>query len=146
MILPKPPTTRRKFSNIWTELDYLCRKIRFWLYTRRHKASADRYVNRLGRVLRELPKNEMAIIRAEAWALLCELKGRINQAITYRRREIELMERLHEEARYPQLAENTRTYMLRDRDSAALRERRAILEALMKVNGRQNGDVRRETS
>src|SRR5438067_2415043 len=52
-----------------------------------------------------------------------------------RRQEIELMERLHREAKTAKYADRTRAYMLRDRDTAALEERRAILEALKRANG-----------
>jgi hypothetical protein len=30
--LPKPPATQRAFANAWAELDYVCKKMRYWLY------------------------------------------------------------------------------------------------------------------
>jgi len=33
----KPPTTLRRFTHPWTELDYLCKKVRYWLYVRKDK-------------------------------------------------------------------------------------------------------------
>ena len=71
----KPPKTERVFATCWAELNYLCRKIRYWLYTKNQRANAERYVPRLGKVLRRLPENDLAIIREEGLALLHELKG-----------------------------------------------------------------------
>jgi hypothetical protein len=130
---PKPPTTKRRFGNIWGELDYLCKKIRYWLYTRKQKTRAKRYLDRLERVLHNLPENDLAILREEGLALLYELKGKVGESITHRRREIELMEHLHRSAESPQCAESTRAYMLRDRGITDLQQRRAILEALEKA-------------
>jgi len=65
-----PPATRRSFATIWGELDYLCKKIHFWLYTRKQTRNAARYLNRLERVLREVPENDIAIVRQEGLALL----------------------------------------------------------------------------
>jgi hypothetical protein len=77
-----------------------------------------------------LPKNDRAINREEGLALVSELKGRIRDAIAHREREIQLMEELHREADYPRYTDSTRTYMLRDRHSTALQDRREILDAL----------------
>jgi hypothetical protein len=136
-----PPVTQRRFANNWGELDYLCKKIRYWLYTRKQRAGAERYLKRLQRVLRNLPENDTAIIREEALSLLHELKGELGGAIAHRERELQLMERLHREARSPRYADSTRAYMLRGRDSAVLQERRAILESLKKQRSQQNGDA-----
>jgi hypothetical protein len=128
----KPPLTQRSFANMWGELDYLCRKVRFWLYTRKEKGRARRYLERLERVLDDLPENDLAIIRQEGLALLSELKGKVGESIAHRTKEIDLMERLHREAQSPKYAGSTRAYMLRDRDITVLQERRAILESLKK--------------
>lgn len=141
--LNKPPVTQRSFANPWGELDYLCKKIRFWLYARRQKANADRYVARLHHVLRNLPANDVAIIRAEGWALLCELQAKIGEAIIHRRREIYLMERLLEHARTGGYAESTRAYMLAGRDTTALRERRSILATLEKARLNERAEAMR---
>jgi len=138
---PKPPNTQRTFANNWGELDYLCNKVRYWLYTRKQRTRAERYVGRLERVLRELPENDMAIIREEGLSLLCELKGELSRAIAHREREIQLMERLHREAASPKYADSTRVYMLRGRDGAVLEQRRVVLETLRKARTQQDGDV-----
>jgi hypothetical protein len=127
-----PPTTKRKFANIWGELDYLCTKVRFWLYTRRQRPKALLFLDRLERTLQSLPENNAAIIREEAMALVCELNGDISKSILHRKREIRLMERLHREAKSPRYDESTRKYLLYNRDANALNERRAILESLVK--------------
>jgi hypothetical protein len=132
----KPPLTQRSFANCWGELDYLCNKLRYWLYIRKQKTRAKRYLDRLERVLDDLPENELAIIREEGLALLYELKGKIGESIAHRKREIQLMERLHREAQSPKYAESTRAYMLRDRDVTVLQERRALLKTLEKATAR----------
>ncbi len=81
---PEPPATRRSFANIWGELDYLCKKVSYWLYSRKEKARARRYLGRLQRVLRGLPDNDVAIVREEGLALLYELKGDIDKSIVHR--------------------------------------------------------------
>ncbi len=130
---PKPPITSRSFADVWGELDYLCKKTHYWLHVRRNKTRAERYLDRLERVLRALPVDDMAIVRQEGLALVHELKGELGQSIPHRRREIELMERLHRDAQSPKYADTTKAYMLSDRDAAVLKERRAILEALQKA-------------
>jgi hypothetical protein len=127
------PPTQRRFANSWGELAYLCKKIRYWLYTRKQKPKAVYYLARLERVLNELPENDIAIIREEGLALVCELKGDISESILHRKREIKLIERLHKEAQSPRYKDSTRAYMLQGRDDAALKERWQIVEALAKV-------------
>jgi hypothetical protein len=129
----KPPRTERHLATAWGELDYVCKKIRYWLYARRQRGRAERYLPRLERVLPDLPDNDIAILRQEALALASELKGKLGEAIAHRKREIQLMERLHGDAASRKYSPTTRTYMLRDRDENALRERRTILEALVKA-------------
>ena len=138
----KPPSNRRTFANVWAELDYLCRKISFWLYKKRKAANSQRYAKRLASVLKALPPSDGAILREEAFALLHELQGRLDDAIAHREREIALMERLHKEAASPSYAESTRAYMLQGRDAAALRERQELLSGLKRQQAGHNG-VRR---
>ena len=135
----KPPSNRRTFANVWAELDYLCRKISFWLYKKHKAANARPYAKRLASVLKALPPSDGAILREEAFALLHELQGRLDDAIAHREREIALMERLHKEAASPAYAESSRAYMLQGRDAAALRERVAILSGLKSKRSARNG-------
>lgn len=127
-----PPKTERRFASPWIELSYLCGKVSYWWYVRGQKRTAERYVDRMKRVLGELPENDLAIVRQEGLALLYELRGEIGRAIVHRRREIKLMERLHKEAQSPRYDDSTRTYMLRGRDITVLRARQAIVASLAK--------------
>jgi hypothetical protein len=138
-----PPDTRRSFSNGWAELEYLCQKVRYWLYDRKQRTRALRYRDRLTQVLAGLPKSELAILREEGLALLHELEGQIDAAIRHRRREVELMERLQREAQSPKYSKETRTYMLRDRGAADLQDRRMILERLNATNVRHADELLR---
>ncbi len=135
----KPPVTQRSFTNPWSELAYLCEKIRYWLYERRQKPRAQRYLLRLERVLRELPQDELAILRHEGQALLYELKNELAEAIAHRKEEIKLMERLQREARSGKYSASAREYILKDRDGGELAERRRILAALEEPDSRANG-------
>ena len=88
----EPPMTQRSFASGWGELDYLCKKVHYWLYAGMQPVRARRFRDRLQRILDELPQNKSAIVRAEAEALLCELDGRTDDAIPHRKLEIQLME------------------------------------------------------
>jgi hypothetical protein len=132
-----PPRTQRTFANTWGELDYLCKKIRYWLYTRKQKARAKRFLDSLVRVLHDLPENDLAILREEGLALLYELRGKLEKAIVHRQREIELMQRLHRSADATKYTDATRAYMFLDRDTSDLENRRVILEALRKANAKE---------
>ena len=134
---PAPPRTQRRFASPWIELSYLCKKISYWWYVQGQKARAERYLDRLKRVLRELPENNLAIVREEGLALLYEFQGEIGEAIAHRRREIKLIERLHREAQSPRYDECTRAYMLRDRDTNVLQARRTLVEALTKMKAHE---------
>ena len=117
---------------IWGELDYLCAKVHYWLRARKQRFGAKRYMDRLEKVLHLLPDNDLAIIRAEGWALLSEFKGNIDDAVAYREREIHLIERLHKEARSPRYNAQMRARLLSRCDQKDLQERRTILEELRK--------------
>ena len=126
----KGPSTRRRFRTAWGELQYVCDKIHYWLYTRKDKTSARRYLGRLARILSELPTDDLAILRAEGLALLHELKGETSAAIKHRQREIELMKELHEEVASGGQNEKMAASILVGRDRNAMQERTAILRAL----------------
>ena len=140
---PVPPDTQRSFSNGWGELDYLCKKLRYWLYERKLRTRALHYRDRLERVLANLPENDRAIIREEGFALLGELDGKFDEAIAHRRREIKLIERLHREVQSPRYDDDARAYMLRNRDAAALNDRRTIVERLKATNARRADEMAR---
>ena len=129
------PRIQRRFPTVWSELEYLCRRIHYWLYRSETPNSvAKRYVARLERVLKELPGNDMAILREEGWALLFELKGELRQAIGHHQKEINLIEKLHKSVERSVQAGDYDKVMAKSicagHDQAALRERQAILRSL----------------
>ncbi|HUY36969.1 MAG TPA: hypothetical protein VMV69_29895 [Pirellulales bacterium] len=95
------------------------------------------------RVLEELPQNDAAIVREEGLALLHELNNDIARALRHRAREIQLTERLHDSVRESRQAgeydERMGASILAGRDAKVLRQRRAILKALItkQISGRQ---------
>jgi hypothetical protein len=140
------PSSRRNVAGDWGELDYLCKKVHYWLYARKQKSGATRYRDRLARVLRDLPRNNLAILRHDGLALLYELKADLGKAIAHRKREIALMEGLLREAKLPRYSDSTRDYMLQDRQPSDLRQRRTILEALEQAKSQFNGHAPRAAS
>jgi len=134
------PRNQRNFATVWAELEYLCGKIHHWLYERHEKSSAGRFRNRLNRVLTRLPQNDLAILREEGWSLLHELQNEIALAIQHRKREIQLLERLHESVRHSIDAGEYDATMgasiIAKWDSTALKKRRTILDALTRREGR----------
>jgi hypothetical protein len=127
----QPRKSRRTFRTIWGELEYVCARIHKLQYGKGNKASAaSHYLPRLERLLKRLPENDMAILREEGLAQLHELKGQKKAAIKHRKREIHLMERLHNEVKNGAYDKKTKEWILVNRDARDLQERRAILQEL----------------
>jgi hypothetical protein len=130
----QPPKTQRRFPTQWGELDYVCKRIHFWLYHRESQHAASRYLSRLEGILKRLPKDDLAILRQEGLALLHELKGQTSGAIDHRQREIQLTERLHKSVRKSvecgDYDDSMAASILAGRDGAVLEQRRAVLRAL----------------
>src|SRR6266478_149829 len=87
---------RRKSGNIWGELAKLCNTIHDLLYQNGDKASAKPHAAQLRQLLEALPENDLAVLREEGLALLNELENESGAAIRHRKREIQLIRRLHE--------------------------------------------------
>lgn len=123
----------------WAQLAELCKKINHLMYEDKDIASANHYREPLRQLLLSLPDNDfMAIIRQEGEALYCELSGNYVNAIKYRKKEIQLMERLHKSVRKSIAAKEYDQSMgesiLIDRDQNVLEKRRVILKDLEMKN------------
>lgn len=129
---PETRKPRPKFRTKWGELEHLCATINRLAYAEGEKAKAKRYLPRLQRLLDELPKNDMAILRQDGLALLAELTGHVDDAIKHRKREIMLMKRLHQDVESKGYAKEMRASILINRDTGVLEERCGILESLQK--------------
>ncbi len=79
----------------------------------------------------EVVHSNEGILKMEGHALLHELRGNVHWAIEFRRKEIALMERLHEIMRGED--SSSRAFAIQDRDEAALLERKMILERLLRA-------------
>jgi hypothetical protein len=138
-------TSQMRSHTGWAELDYLCKKLHYWLHVRKEKGRAKRFLPRLERVLEELPENDLAIDRAEGLALFHELKGNNGLAIKYRRREIELIEMAHksvgESLKAGHYGKSTAASILADRNLTSLAARRAILKGLI---GKEHANRKRD--
>ena len=122
--------TQRRFRTPWNELDYVCAKVRNWMYAKRQPVKARRFLVRLQQLLEQLPDSGKAMLKEEGLALLHELKGNPGKAIQHRRREIELMGELHRDVASHGYSEATRNALLENRDDSALKNRLAILRSL----------------
>ena len=139
---------------LWGTLEGLCRKIHHRLYEEHDPRLAKRFQKQLSKVLDELPQNGSAILYEEGLALLHELRNETSIAIKYRKREIELMERLrdsvHESVEAGEYDAATGKAILVNRGAAALRKRRAILRALEAQEGKSgrspSANVRRKNN
>jgi len=126
----KVPATRRVFGSNWVELDYLCKKIHYWLYVRNRRSRAQRFLQRLKRVLAEIGDDDYAIVRQEGLAQFHELKEDFGSAIFHREEEIRLTELLHKDVQTHDYDAETKAYMLQRRGDSDLKKRREILESL----------------
>ena len=124
------PNRREGSLPPWDQLARLCRRIHKKLYVKRDRASALDDLHLLERLLHDLPQNDEAIVKQEALALSCELRNDIPGAIKYREKEIERIEKLHEDVRIHDYDERTRAWILQHRGLDVLKERRAILKLL----------------
>lgn len=79
----------------WSGLDDLCKKVHAHLYVKRDRSAALRYRARLEQILARLPKNDIAILKAEGNALLSELCEDHALAVKYRKKELQLIMRLY---------------------------------------------------
>ena len=93
-MIDKFPPTRRTFAHEWDEIEYLYFKMLFWAYGRNDDRRASRFSNRLQRLLDRFDPDCKAILGAAARALIADVDGRLDDAIQFRSREIELMEKL----------------------------------------------------
>lgn len=88
------PPLRRRFGHKWDEVVYVHSRILYWYYVRNKPAAAKRLCSRLTRLLHSLARFRLAIIRAECWWLIFELRGDFQRAIRWQRRHLKLLERL----------------------------------------------------
>ena len=90
------PATRRKFADVWDEIDYLYHKLLYWLYDQGDPAKAKPFAERLERLLARAPSSRGTIRGEECRSLICELKQDLPGAIKHREEEVRLIERLHQ--------------------------------------------------
>src|SRR5262245_27388240 len=91
----KSGAVRRKFSDVWDEIDYLYHKVLSWFYDRGNRAKALPYCRRLEALLPEADPEGQAILAEECRSLVAEVKGDLRDAIRFREHEIELIKELH---------------------------------------------------
>jgi tetratricopeptide (TPR) repeat protein len=122
----KPPPHRRKFKTEWDEIGYLSDKLLYWLYQREDVRKARPYADRLECLLRKVDAGQESILGQECRSLIHEANGDLRKAIEHRKKETELIRRLHE------ISRNTpaEDLMLRDYGYDALSDRLDLLATL----------------
>jgi hypothetical protein len=119
---------------IWGEVNNICQRVHRHLYETRNTTAAKRYRRRLESITKQLPENDLAILREEALALLHELEGDLSAAVRHREREVGLIERLHasvgESVDAGRYDSKMGASILANWDNRALKQRRAILKGL----------------
>jgi hypothetical protein len=131
----KAPPTRRKFTGPWDRIDYLYRRVLYWLYDRGRASKARAFARPLKALLKRHDREPGSIFPEECWSLVYEAEGDLAQAIAHRQDEIRLIER------YLQLAEQSprKDTLLAIYDYGDLRDRLDLLAILC----HDAGDVRR---
>ena len=117
----------------WNELSRLCKQLHHKVYSEKEREVTPDSLEKLSRLLahEDVSQSNEAILKMEGHALLCELRGNYRRAIEFRRREIALMEKLHEITKSDD--PDVREFALQDRDKAAILERKMILERLLRA-------------
>jgi hypothetical protein len=116
--------------NIHFQLAELVRRLRIKLYYDNDRISAMMVIDELHHSLSNLPVDDESIIGAESHAIFEELSGNIASAMEWRRREIELMQRLHEDIRTHDYEDSTRRALLEERGEDDLIARYALVGRL----------------
>ncbi len=122
----KPPPPRRKFASAWDEIGYLRDKLLYWLYQRQDRGRARPYAERLERLLRKADASQESILGQECRSLIRETSGDLRGAIEHRKKEIELIRRLHDVSRNTPAEQ----FLLADYGFDALADRLDLLAVL----------------
>jgi hypothetical protein len=81
-------------------------------------------------LLERMPKNDSSIVGAEGNALYYEILGDYKAALTFRIRELKLMERLHRDVKVHAYPASTRRALLTRMNRRVLASRRRIIKSL----------------
>jgi hypothetical protein len=92
----KTPPSRRKFTGVWDEIDYLHHKVLHWFYGRGDRRKAVPFADRLERLLDATPEGTDTILAEECRSLIWELRGDLARATKHREKEVRLIRKLHE--------------------------------------------------
>lgn len=115
------------FRNIWARLADQCIVIHALMYENRDLARARKLLPELELLLQQVSDDDGAIVTAEAFALCYELRDELDLAISYRFREIELLERLYEDIRINDYDDDLKQTLLEGRGEEDLAARKAII-------------------
>jgi hypothetical protein len=90
----KAPSTRRKFSGLWDQIKYLYDKTFYWSYGQGNWRQAQRFADRLKRLVAKADPKSEALLGMSCRALIAEVDGDLRKAIRFRKREIDMIRRL----------------------------------------------------
>ncbi len=80
---------QRKFYGDWDQVDYCYHKILYWFYALHNRSRANKFCRTLEPLLKKVANKHETIKGEECWSLLYEVRGDLDKAILYRRKEIE---------------------------------------------------------
>lgn len=128
----KRASTRRKFTGVWQEIDYLYGKVVHWFHDKGDRKRAVPFAERLASMLKETSAGGPTPFTEGAWALLQELAGDLKAAVAHRETEIRLLKRLFDVA----IAQSSFDLVLAYYDYDDLSDRLNRLAALYHDTGR----------
>lgn len=117
-------------TGYWRALASLCREARALGDPSQDPEASRALTERLREMVKRLPKDDSAVIAAEAQAIYYELTGDLVKAARFRSMEIDRIRALHEEMADPRYDNETRKFALTEHGPTALAERVAILDSL----------------
>lgn len=89
-----PPKTRRRFDDLWDEIDYCLEKFLYWYDRQGDRGNAQPFADRIKGLLARVDAPEASILGRECLSLLAEFDGKLDAAIRHRKAEIALIDRL----------------------------------------------------
>jgi hypothetical protein len=117
------PNTLRKLRD-------LCEILHPLLYELQDPLTASEMLRDLENLLLQVSPDDGAIVTAEGFAIFHELKEDFHLALSYRQREVELMNQLYDEIRNNAFDIETKKMLLDGRGLDALAVREAIIHSL----------------
>jgi hypothetical protein len=125
----------------YRKLKDLCEILHPLMYELQDPLTASEMLRDLEKLLLQVSPDDGAIVTAEGFAIFHELREEFRLALSYRQREVELMNQLYDDIRENSYTAETKRSILQGRGLDALAVRERIIHALeQKCNGTELPD------